>query len=214
MNQHRAPTLARTLTSLPSRRNVLRGLAGSGLGLGIARWQPTANAKKKHKHKKKPKKAKPNAFGCFDVGDPCKSADQCCSGICEGKKGKRKCRAHDDGTCDQKSQGVCEAGNPLLVLCNGKSDCVCFRTTGGSNVCAALFGETLSQCADCQKDADCLALGYPPGTTCAPITGDYACADICEGGMACMLPCGTALPEPPRVAMAGQLWSGHAEAVD
>lgn len=195
MDRQRFGALAQLMTNGPSRRDVLRGLAGVGLGLGTRRLPDLAEAKKKGKRKKKSKKPRPNAFGCLDVGAACASEEQCCSGICEGKKGKRKCRAHDVGTCDQADPGICEAGNIFQALCNGK-DCGCFRTTGGSNVCAGLFD--VSECADCKKDADCLALGFPPGTACAPISGDMVCEGICEGGMACMPPCGTEPPEPTQ----------------
>jgi len=187
----------RSLMRAPSRRDLLRGLAAAGLGLGAARLPDLAAAKKKRKrkHKKKDRKPRPNAFGCFNVGAVCKSAEQCCSGICEGKKDKRQCRAHDTGTCNQQDPGMCEVGNIFDALCNGGLECGCFRTTGGSDVCAALFN--VSQCADCQKDADCLALGFPPGTSCAPIGGEFACKEICIGGMACMQPCGSEPPPPP-----------------
>lgn len=141
-------------------------------------------ARKRRSRKKRPKKPKPNVYGCLSVGASCKRADQCCSGICEGKKGKWKCRAHDTGTCDQRADGYCEAGNPYLAQCNG-GGCLCFRTTGGSRICAGSV-----QCEACQRDTDCLALGYPPGSACAPVSGDLACADICEAGMACVTPCG------------------------
>jgi hypothetical protein len=182
---------ARAVISVPSRRDVLRGLAGVGFGLGAA-WNPAASEAKKRrgKRRKKYEKPKPNAFGCLEVGDACKNVDQCCSGICQGKK----CRAHDTGTCDQAFPGVCAASNPILAACNN-DQCFCFRTTGGSNVCAEGFGAELSQCADCSKDADCLALGMPPGTACA-LVSKGPCSGICPGAMACLLPCGTQLPCP------------------
>ncbi|MGH2617078.1 MAG: hypothetical protein ACRDJC_17740, partial [Thermomicrobiales bacterium] len=102
MDQHRLTVVTRTLTSLPSRRDVLRGLFGAGLGLAAIRLPNVAAAKKK---RRKVKKARPNAFGCLEVGDPCKTADQCCSGICQGKKPKKgkkdksKCIAHNVGEC-------------------------------------------------------------------------------------------------------------------
>jgi hypothetical protein len=176
VDQNRFNSLTRYLTSHPSRRHLMRGLASLGLGLGMARLIDNAEAKKKHKHRHKNRKPKatPNEFGCLEVGDRCTSEDDCCSRVCEGKKGKRTCQAHDAGTCKQDGQ---------LVPCNNRTDCGCFRTTAGSDICSELFGP--SECADCQRDADCEALGFPPGTACglSPIP--------CESGMACFVPCGT-----------------------
>jgi hypothetical protein len=187
----RFDALARTLISIASRRQLLRGLVAAGFGVDVARSPALVDArrKRKRKHKKKEKKATPNEFGCFEVGDPCKSEADCCSGICEGKK----CRAHDTGTCNQKAPGTCEAGNPLETLCNGRTDCACLRTTADSNACAQLGTDA---CADCQKDADCAALGFPPGTACAPFAGDLACTGVCESGMVCTVPCGYTPPDP------------------
>jgi hypothetical protein len=133
--------------------------------------KPGADAKKKRKHKKRKPKAQPNEFGCLEVGDPCKSDEQCCSGVCEGKK----CRAHDTGTCKQDGQ---------LAPCNNRTNCGCFTTTAGSDICAELFPP--SDCAACQRDADCEALGFPLGSACAPYD--------CPSGTACMVPCGKAPP--------------------
>lgn len=168
--------MTRTISEVPSRRDVLRGLAGVGLGLGMVRIPAMAAAKKKRKRKTKKRNPKvtPNQYGCLEVDDPCQTAEQCCSGICEGKKGKKRCLAHDTGTCKQDGQ---------LVPCNNRTDCGCFRTTAGSDVCAGL---ATSECAVCQRDADCLALGFPSGTACTP--------GPCESGMACMPPCATRIP--------------------
>lgn len=188
MNANYFDAMIRPLTVLPSRRDVLYGLAGAGIGLGLTRLPEDADAKKKSKHKKKPKKAKPNAFGCLNVGDPCKSPEQCCSGICEGKKGKRKCRGHGAGTCKQ-NQNQCTSLNPVLDVCNGTLDCGCFRTTAGASFCAQGFMANGSECADCQRDADCVALGFSPGSACAPISVGN-CLGLCENGTACLVPCG------------------------
>jgi hypothetical protein len=175
MDQQRLTLLTRSLTRVPSRRDVLRGLVAAGFGLGVARFPAIAEAKKPKK--KRPKKAKPNAYGCRSVGVACQNADQCCSSICAGKQGMKKCRAHDTGTC--KQDGV-------LAPCNNRTNCGCFRTTAGSDVCAELFPP--SDCVECQRDADCLALGFPSGSACAP--------GPCESGLACMAPCGAELPDP------------------
>jgi hypothetical protein len=191
VDQTRLERLTKALIAIPSRRDVLRGLSGLGLALGAARLPVVVDAKKrKHKKKKKDKKAKPNAFGCLEVGDPCKNADQCCSGICEGKK----CRSHDTGTCNQKGPEICSIDPPIALTCNNDAACRCFGTTAGSIVCAQYANQELN-CADCQRDADCAALGFPSGSVCAPFTVG-ACAGQCQSGMACLAPCGVELPPP------------------
>jgi hypothetical protein len=194
MNAKAFETVTRHLTRPPSRRDVLRGLAGTGLGLGMARWPAGADATKTRRRKPKPTQGKPNAYGCLEVGAPCTREDQCCSGICEGKKGKRRCRAHGTGTCDQDAPGLCTAPNPALLKCNNSGDCACIRTTAGSNFCYSVLAGA-GDCADCQQDADCAALDFPLGSACAPTTAG-GCAGLCETGMACLAPCGYQPPEP------------------
>lgn len=185
MNADRFDELLRVMTG--SRRMAL-GAALAAVGAGFV---PGSDAAGKSRKPGKAKKPKPNVYGCLNVGARCKRAEQCCSGICEGKKGRRKCRAHDTGTCDQDAPGYCEAGNPYLAQCNG-GGCLCFRTTGDSRFCA---GSVV--CETCQRDADCLSLGYPPGSACAPVSGDLACEEICESGMACVTPCGLEMRGEP-----------------
>jgi hypothetical protein len=144
-----------------------------------------ADAKKKRKRKKRSPKATPNQYGCLEIGDSCKSADQCCSGICDGKKGKRACRAHGAGTC-KPQPGVCTNPDPGLGTCNNNNFCYCHRTTANSIYCA---DQEHTECADCRKDADCVALGYPPGSACIPYS-EGICSGACESGMACVVPCG------------------------
>ena len=45
MDSHRIAALTRTMTRLPSRRDVLRGLGAAGIGWGVARLPVTAEAK-------------------------------------------------------------------------------------------------------------------------------------------------------------------------
>ena len=144
----------RSLTNMPSRRDVLRGLAGAGFGLGIARWQATTGAKKKRKNKKKERKSKPNAFGCLDVDKGCKSAEQCCSGICQGKKANRKCVAHNTGGCTAQYDGF----HTLVIGCGTGG--FCFRTTGKASFCGVE-----GQCGACARDADCEP-SHGPGAAC------------------------------------------------
>lgn len=184
MDQHRLPSLTRSLTRAPSRRDVVRGLASAGLALGVARISSIADAKKQRK-RKRPKKAKPNAFGCRSVGVACQNAEQCCSGICQGKK----CRAHGTGTCRQDKPGYCASVPDDYPYVACQANCGCFRTTAGSNFCSRGVATGGEQCTDCKKDADCIALGYPAGSACAPTQG-INCGGFCDSGMACLYPCG------------------------
>lgn len=134
-------------TGMPSRRDLLRGLANTGLGLRIVGFAEPGEAKKKRKKRKR--KIKRNAFGCVDVGNFCRNSGQCCSDICEGKKGKKKCQPHDASTC--AGQDLC-AGE--FVPCTIKEFTgTCAVTTGNASYCAAN-----TACAACAKDTDCEAL--------------------------------------------------------
>jgi hypothetical protein len=188
LDDHRFDQLTRALTG--PRRTLFSGALVIAAGwLGVAGGE----AKKPHKPKHKPKKAKPNEFGCLEVGDPCNNADQCCSGICQGKKGKKQCRAHGTGVCDQTAEGICTAANPNTTVCDNTNICACIRTTAGSNFCSQFEPDPKLICADCQKDADCVALGFPAGSACVPL-GIGSCAHACESGMACFPPCGVEFP--------------------
>ena len=184
--------LIRTLSQ--SRRSLLGGALALAGG-----WQSVASAKarrtpKRHKHKKRGNEPKLNAYGCLNVGVRCKNAGQCCSGVCEGKKGRRTCRAHDTRECKQDGPGFCAASNIIDAFC-GETACLCYRTTGGSRVCGEELSGVVSQCADCHKDRDCEDLGFPPGSACAPLFGGR-CDGACEAGMACIVPCGH-VPQDP-----------------
>jgi hypothetical protein len=70
------------LTRVPSRRDVLRGLAGVGIGLGAARLPESADAKK---NKKRRKKRKNNDAGprCARNGERCdRRGDDCQASYC------------------------------------------------------------------------------------------------------------------------------------
>jgi hypothetical protein len=133
---NRFDDLARALTCAPYRRDVLRSLAAAGFGLATVQPTLLVEAKKKHKHKKHKKHKKkqppmPNEFGCLNVNDPCTSAAQCCSGICEGTAGKRTCRAHDVGNC----QAGTALENEIPCTTSGGDDGLCSTTTGNAGYC-------------------------------------------------------------------------------
>ncbi len=178
MDQHRFDTLTRSLTSASSRRDVLRGLIGAGPGLKAAPLPGSAAAKKKRKKKRKPK-VRPNAFGCVNVGGFCQSAEQCCSGICEGDLGTKSCLAHDTGGCPPGIDEV-GCGNPGTdVPCTsstGETDgYLCNTTTGNAGFCAFA-----SDCFACRKDAECQEFYETSRAACVRCT---ACTET--GGNAC-----------------------------
>lgn len=187
-------TGSRSLFSAASRRDILRGLA-AGLGLGSAYPSLEAAGKKKRKRRKKKRKqhmpGTPNEFGCIEVGDRCTSADECCSGVCEGTK----CQAHGVDICRQDRPGVCTAGLDELPSLGCGVNCWCYRTTAESNFCGRSPRTSPPvDCTSCRKDADCIALGYPPGSACAPV-GTGNCSGWCDTGMACLVSCGVPYPE-------------------
>jgi hypothetical protein len=169
-----------------SRRTILSAPLAIAAG-----WLGLPGVAARTKPKSKPK---PNQYGCLNVGDACGRSSQCCSSICAGKKGKKRCRGHGTETCSQKGPGACLADNPDLLHCGSNVNCYCFRTTAGSYFCGDWFGGTMI-CHDCAKDADCEALGLP-GSACVPVARGQCAGASCEDGMACMAPCGYQPPAP------------------
>jgi hypothetical protein len=202
----------------------MRGLAAVGLSLGLRAlgWSEAEAAKSKHKKKRKKRKGKKraqtppvatppfelpplvfNEYGCIEVGQPCRGDSAlCCSGICEGaapaagQPDESRCVAHDMGTCQQGGPGVCTSDAPQNLTCNNNARCRCISTTAGSNVCAALR-PLPEMCATCQRDADCIALGFPAGSACAPFSEGH-CGGACSSGMVCLTPCGFEAPSEQR----------------
>jgi hypothetical protein len=181
-HQTRFASVPRSLTRIPSRRDILRGLVTAGMGIGALRMPDAATAKKRRNNKKP---VRPNTYGCLNVGAVCKNASQCCSGICRGPKGKKRCRTHDASTCAPQ-QFFCTSGAP--VACNlGNSSAVCMRTTGQGAFCGDLSDDK-ALCRDCTRDADCREeLG--PGAACVAFNlGICQSLGLCPdtGGMACV----------------------------
>jgi hypothetical protein len=80
VDQHRFEAVTRFLSGVPSRRHLLRGLAGAGLGLGVARLPDGAQAKKtcNKKRRKNKEDAGPlcarNGEECHRQGDGCQAS--------------------------------------------------------------------------------------------------------------------------------------------
>jgi hypothetical protein len=132
-------------------------LALAGGGLGVA----NADGRKKHKNKRKrDKRPKPNAFGCLDVGAACKRSEQCCSGICEGKKGKRKCAAHDTSVCNADSDICGDFTTPSILCRECSQDIDCEEEFGLGAACVVYGGVCASYCP------------HTGGASCLPACND------------------------------------------
>jgi hypothetical protein len=95
------------------------------------------------------------AAACVHVGNRCKHAAQCCSGICHGSRGKKSCRSHGAGTCAPNQDDFCTDRDIQRANCNQTPGCSCYTTTGGARFCgqdASAFCPTTGTCA---RDADC-----------------------------------------------------------
>ena len=163
MNTDRFDHLTRRWAGRLSRRAI-----ASILGLGALALPWLGGAKKRHKRNRKhKKKVKRNAFGCVDVGKFCKSDGQCCSGICQGKRGKKECRAHDTGNCPAGVQELfCkDAGADVSCKTSDGTDGLCDTTTG-----IAPFCTRNGDCFLCTRDADCVPF-------CGPQAACIVCPD-------------------------------------
>jgi hypothetical protein len=166
MDTDRFDRATRTVSLALSRRGLTSALGLTALGI------PSLAAAKKKK-----KKIKRNEFGCVEVGNRCKNAGQCCSGICTGKKGKKTCQAHDTGDC-QADQDACLSEDDIRCTTSAGSEGICLRTTGNARYCAAI--ESGGVCFPCNTDADCQEF-------CGPTAACIVCEARCEeaGGTIC-----------------------------
>ena len=166
MDSARFAELTRWFSTLLSRRTLT-----GALGLGTLALPGLVEARKKHRHKKHRHKKKVtfNDFGCVDVGDFCQNADQCCSGICEGKKGEKTCQAHNQSTC-QAGDDSCVTF-PISCTSDTGASGTCDITTGSASYCVVD-----SACFDCARDADCVPF-------CGPRAACFVCANCQETGL-------------------------------
>jgi len=159
-------------SSTRSRRSLLGRALAVAAGLLTTRG---VDARKKRRRKKRKSTATPNELGCLEVGDPCSSDGQCCSGICDGKKGKRRCKAHDTGGC---------AAGSAPVGCGG-TDVACTTSLGDPGTCATTTGNAgYCQYAPanypCQTDVDCQVA---EGGLLGPRAACIRCADGVGGSL-------------------------------
>lgn len=166
MDTDRFDHLTRSISTLLSRRTL-----ASALGLGALALPSLVGARKKKRKKKKTVTF--NDFGCVNVGGFCKNSDQCCSGICQGKKDKKTCQAHDADVCTGQDGCIGDL-QPCTTAAGTPSLCV--LTTGNAGYC-----QSNAFCFDCTRDADCVP--------------------FCGTGAACIV-CAECLEEGPQTACA------------
>jgi hypothetical protein len=114
--------VTQTMTSLPSRRDVLRGLAAAGLGFGIARFPDLVEAKKKRKKKHKKKRHKGNDDPtCGKAGSPPVSG-RCCAGAVPVSGVCQACDVCASGCEFATVQAAIDAAAPgaTIAICPGR----------------------------------------------------------------------------------------------
>jgi hypothetical protein len=169
MDTNRFDQLTRALSITLTRRGLAGALVATALGL-------PAMADARKKRKKKPK-IKRNDFGCVNVGNACKNDSQCCSSICEGKQGKKRCKAHDTGGCRAgQTSGACGGIDSYCTMSSGALGS-CNTTTGIAGVCSSSV-----RCAACATDAECAAQ-FGANSACVACaicadTGGFGCAMV------------------------------------
>ncbi|MCA9876295.1 MAG: hypothetical protein KC442_00875 [Thermomicrobiales bacterium] len=184
MDYDRFDQFARALSRPPSRRMLAGMLSLGALGLAGGGQVNDAGARKKKK-----KNVKKNVFGCVDVGKHCQNAGQCCSGICQGKKGKKKCKAHGESTCVSGQSETGCGGTSVACQTPSGDEGQCDTTTGNAGYCVAD-----GLCFACKKDADCVS-------QCGADAACIQCAGpncALQGGTACVGPeADSCVPPPP-----------------
>ena len=179
MDAERFDTTTRMFGVAGRRRLLTVGLSGALGGLlgrlGV-RAQPVAEA-----------------ASCAKVGKACRHAEQCCSGVCSGKHGKKKCRSHDAGTCT-RGQDACTDPDPAVRQVQQRRRMHLLPHHRRHELLRRCQQWRLRQL---RRDADCLALGFPPGSACLAV-GVGRCAGFCPSGTACNPPCPTAPPPAER----------------
>jgi hypothetical protein len=204
MDQSRFSILKHSLSSQPSRRDVLRALVGAGIGLGALRLSEPAASKKKRKKRKKRKKqpatatqqtsnCTPNctdrACGSDGCGGSCGtcSANQVCQGgacctpeprsaTCGGRCGKWTNNCGQPVTCATCPTGQqCLSNGSCAIVCTENSDC---SSCGCSNPSVEgarhCISGPLQPFVPCTSTLDC-----PPGAHCQDIGAGGVCIALC-----------------------------------
>src|SRR5262249_36562677 len=126
VESQRFDAIVRSLSRLPSRRDILRGFIGTGIGLGTLRAEAT-EAKSKHhkKHRGEQSQSPPSrpSATCTPRCGRKRCGDDGCGGSCGSCAAGQFCSS---GTCcTQKDKNVlCTADCGLNAPCPGRCDTV------------------------------------------------------------------------------------------
>jgi hypothetical protein len=204
MNQTRFNAVTQSVTRVPSRRDVLRGLAGAGIG---TLWLPgIADAKNKRGKKRKKKNTQqptsnctPNCVdrtcgsdGCGGSCGTC-AADQVCHGgtccvpesqstTCAGRCGTWTNNCRQPVACPTCPTGQqCLSNGSCAQVCGSGVPCPSYCTgcsvpsTEGETHCVAGNNPTVCPTQACSSTADC-----PAGKQCQMCQGSGRCTSLCS----------------------------------
>ncbi len=180
MNEHHIPSWTRLVTHAPSRRDVLRGIAGAGLGFAALPHPDTADARKKRKKNKKHRQeAPPPAAPCTPKCGRKECGNDGCGGSCGECGAGQVCAT---GTCcsPQPVETTCTTRCGLASTCPLRCDTVvdpgacsqpvtCSCPSGHECLSNGSCGQICAQASDC------------PGQT----TGCSSCGASAEGPKHC-----------------------------
>jgi hypothetical protein len=162
MNHHHTARLTRSLTHTPSRRDVLRGLAGSGLSLSVFRLEAAEGKHKRHKQRKKKKKTQipsPPATPCTPRCRRKVCGDDGCGGSCGSCAAVQFCAS---GTCctPDPVEETCLVNCDFFQHCPLRCDTVRLPGTCGQDVaCSCPSGQECLSNGTCGKvctvNSDC-----------------------------------------------------------
>lgn len=179
MNDATFDNLTRLLGSRPSRRQVLKGIAGGGTLAVAGMTRVVENA----------------AAQCLEDGQACTAGTECCGGACSASLGvcvtMDECVADGD-PCTDGSEccgGACSASLGVCVTmdqcvadgdpCTDGSECCGGACSASMGVCVTMDGQCLADGQACSAGADCCSgncdatTGYcfTPAATTLPATG-------------------------------------------
>jgi hypothetical protein len=218
MNQSSFSAMTRVLSRLPSRLDVLRGIAGSALSGLLTRQAGDALAKKggKGKGKTKNKKGKKGKVTLCHQGKTITVSKSAVKGHKQHGDTQGRCPTTTQPSGDTCSDGITN-GSETDVDCGGTCPrCATGKTCASRNDCASARCDTgaCEQCADPNTDCGtdvgggmcgcrdhesgqrfCTKIAgrlLPVGTRCTACQGDELCYPINggAGGIECIRPCG------------------------